>query len=171
MYPLEPHFSLHGAFHGKSALSVCANGAFETTGKANFLLGGDSWWYEVQSIEISSATTMTMTTKTIEYLQTEQITTEGTSVHPLYYNPPRRHHSRYNIIVGAVGIGIVIEFSLSKRRRRGRQTRQQKRARRRQDSGSKPLPPRFIHKHVLVPVLCITSINRILNRRRIQLVI
>ena len=37
-------------------------------------MGGDSWWYEVGSVEISSAATMT---KTIEYLQTEQITPEG----------------------------------------------------------------------------------------------
>ena len=53
MHPFEPQFSLQGAFHGKSALSVCSNGAFEETYKSYYLFGGGSWWYEVQSVEIS----------------------------------------------------------------------------------------------------------------------
>ena len=40
MHPFEPQFSLQGAFHGKSALSVCSNGACKATDKANFLIGG-----------------------------------------------------------------------------------------------------------------------------------
>ena len=50
--------------------------------KPIFLIGGGySWWYEVQSIDISSATTTTtkMTTKTTESLWTERITLEGTT--------------------------------------------------------------------------------------------
>ena len=42
MYPFEPQLSIQGEFHGKSALSVCSNGAFEETDKANFLIGGGS---------------------------------------------------------------------------------------------------------------------------------
>ena len=39
MYPFEPQFSFQGAFHGKSALSVCSNGAWEATEKADFFIG------------------------------------------------------------------------------------------------------------------------------------
>ena len=53
MYPIEPQFSHQGAFHGKSAFSVCSNGEFEETDKADFLLGGVIWWYEVRRVEIS----------------------------------------------------------------------------------------------------------------------
>ena len=41
------------------------------------LIGGGSWWYEVHSVEILSAKTVTTTTETIESLQTERITPEG----------------------------------------------------------------------------------------------
>ena len=44
--------------------------------KPIFLLGLDSWCYEVRSVDISSATTKT-TTKAIECLQTKWITPEG----------------------------------------------------------------------------------------------
>ena len=40
MHPFEPQFSFQGAFHGKSALSVCSNGECEATDKANFLIVG-----------------------------------------------------------------------------------------------------------------------------------
>ena len=40
MHPFEPQLSLQGEFHGKSALSVFSNGAFEETEKADFLIGG-----------------------------------------------------------------------------------------------------------------------------------
>ena len=40
MVPFEPQLSLQFAFHGKSALSVCSNGACEGTDKANFLIWG-----------------------------------------------------------------------------------------------------------------------------------
>ena len=40
MHPFEPQFSLQSAFRGKSALSVCSNGACEATDKANFLIEG-----------------------------------------------------------------------------------------------------------------------------------
>ena len=40
MHPFETQFSLQGAFHGKSALSVSSNGSFEETYKAEFLIGG-----------------------------------------------------------------------------------------------------------------------------------
>ena len=40
-------------------------------------MGGDSWWYKVQIIEISIATTMTTTMKMIKYIRTERITPEG----------------------------------------------------------------------------------------------
>ena len=40
MHPIEPQFSLQGAFNDKSALSVCSNGSFEETDKAVFLIGG-----------------------------------------------------------------------------------------------------------------------------------
>ena len=54
MHPFEPQFSLQGAFHGKLALSVCSNGAFEETEKADCLIGGEgSWWYKVRIVEIS----------------------------------------------------------------------------------------------------------------------
>ena len=36
----EPQFSLQGASHGKLVSSVCSNGAFEETDKANVLVGG-----------------------------------------------------------------------------------------------------------------------------------
>ena len=52
MHPFEPQLSLQGEFHGKSALSVFSNGAFEETEKVDFLIGGDSWWYEVQTVDI-----------------------------------------------------------------------------------------------------------------------
>ena len=53
MYPFEPKFSLQDAFHDKSDFSVFSNGAFEEIEKADFLIEGDSWWYEVQSVDIS----------------------------------------------------------------------------------------------------------------------
>ena len=40
IHPFEPQLSLQGAFHGKSALSVCSNGAFEATKKPYFLIEG-----------------------------------------------------------------------------------------------------------------------------------
>ena len=40
MHHFEIQFSLQGVFHGKLALSVCSNGEFEATDKANFLIGG-----------------------------------------------------------------------------------------------------------------------------------
>ena len=40
MHLFEPQFSLQGAFHGKSALSVCSNGACKATDKADFFIGG-----------------------------------------------------------------------------------------------------------------------------------
>ena len=47
--------------------------------KPIFLLGGENWWYEVRSVEISSAATTTTTTtmKAIESLRTKRITPEG----------------------------------------------------------------------------------------------
>ena len=86
MHPLEPQFSLQGAFHGKSALSVFSNGAFEETYKAYFFIGG--WQLVVQSVDILIATTRTKTMKTIEYLRTEWITPEGISIQPVYYKLP-----------------------------------------------------------------------------------
>ena len=77
MHPFEPQFLLQGASHGKSALLLCSNGACEETDKADFFTGGGSWWYELISVEILSATTMATTTKMIEYLQNERITPEG----------------------------------------------------------------------------------------------
>ena len=41
MHTFEPRFSLQGAFHGKSDLSVCSNGACKATNKFNFLIGGE----------------------------------------------------------------------------------------------------------------------------------
>ena len=40
MLHFEPQFSLQGAFHGKSAASVCPNGACEATDEADFLIWG-----------------------------------------------------------------------------------------------------------------------------------
>ena len=78
IHPFEPEFSLQGEFHGNSYLSVCSNRACEATDKADFWLGGGNWWYEVWSLDILRATTMMTTkTKTIDSLQTEQITPEG----------------------------------------------------------------------------------------------
>ena len=41
MHPFKPQFLLQGAFHGKSALSVCYNGTCEATDKADFLIRGE----------------------------------------------------------------------------------------------------------------------------------
>ena len=54
MNPVEPQFSLQGAFHGKSALSVFSNGEYKATDKAEFLIGGGQlvvqgtkrWYFE-----------------------------------------------------------------------------------------------------------------------------
>ena len=40
MHPIETQFSLQDALHGKSASSVCSNGAREETDEADFLIGG-----------------------------------------------------------------------------------------------------------------------------------
>ena len=79
MYPFKRQFSLQGAFHGKYVSSVFSNCACEATDKTDFWSGGDNWWYEVQRVEISSATTMTRR-KTIKYRQTKRITLEGMTV-------------------------------------------------------------------------------------------
>ena len=54
MHPFEPHFSLQGAFYGKSDLSVCSNMVCEATDKYDVLIGGGQlvvqgvkrWYFE-----------------------------------------------------------------------------------------------------------------------------
>ena len=40
MHPFEPQLSLQSAFHGKLALSVCSNGAYEATDEVDSLIWG-----------------------------------------------------------------------------------------------------------------------------------
>ena len=43
MHPFEPHLSLQGAFHRKSALSVCSNGAMCSNLQSQFI----DWWAQL----------------------------------------------------------------------------------------------------------------------------
>ena len=77
IHPFEPQFLLQGAFHGKSALSVCSNGVFETTDKADFLIGGGEVGDTRYEALIFRARQQRQRRKQIESLRTKRINQEG----------------------------------------------------------------------------------------------